>query len=162
MFHPSPQTAVSEALTRMSPDVDTGVTPEIMQILLDHGRRFIPAPPPDDLEMLPPGHCFDASWINAYNSGGKYRYVEGVALDPDRQRYWALHGWVTDGEYAYDPTWSARDDAGKYHAVPTIYLGIEMETMAVARFIRGNGDYVSVFANRWRHPELADKAIYGK
>lgn len=135
------------------------LTPEIRELVLEKGRRFIPATLPDDIKRWPPAKCFDASAIQALHSKGKYGYVEGVALDPERHDQWIVHGWMTDGVYAYDPTWLAIDNAGKHFPLPTMYVGIPMDVEAVGRFMMAT-TYQGVMNNRWRNPKLADIAIH--
>lgn len=130
------------------------------QLIIDNGRRYIPALLPPDISRFRPGMCFDASAIQALKSGGKYGYVEGLALDADDHSRWLLHAWMTDGVYAFDPTWAAEDpDTLQQQPMPTIYVGIQMDVEAVGRFMVAT-TYQGVIFNRWRNPTLADKAIF--
>lgn len=135
------------------------ITPEIRELVLEKGRRFIPATLPDDIKRWPPSKCFDASAIQALQSNGKYGYVEGIALEPDHHDRWILHGWMTDGVHAYDPTWLAITDKGVEFPLPSLYVGIPMNVVRVAMFMRAT-TYQGVLANRWRDPLRADMAIH--
>ncbi len=137
-----------------------GVTGFTKRTVLQHGRRYIPAAPPADLKDFPPGKCFDGAWMNAYLTDGRYTYVEGLALNPDTHDEWIHHAWVTDGVHAYDPTWHRTVNAtGEKLAVTTVYIGIPMDMMAVARFVKGTNGYVSVMGNRHRNKKLPDLAL---
>jgi hypothetical protein len=161
VIHPSIPTATAHARRRMMPDVMTGATPEIAEFLIQHGQRYIPALLPDDIKRYPAGMCFDASALNAVKSNGKYAYVEGFALDPDNGFYWVLHAWMTDGIHAFDPTWNCTAPDGTPAVLPTMYIGIEMDTLAVATFMRRT-TYQGIFGNMWRNPKLAMQAIFSK
>mgnify|MGYP001606830667 CR=1 FL=1 len=50
------------------------------------------------------------------------------------------------------------DKDNNERAVPTRYVGIEMNMRGVAKFLKEVG-YKGVLANAWRNPELAEKAI---
>lgn len=133
---------------------DPSLNQELEHFLLSNGRPYKPALLPDDIERGRMGHCFDNALITAMRSGGRYTYVEGLAWNP-RHGCWMLHAWLTDGEYAFDPTWYALDNrTGKEAPFPTVYIGIEMEARKVADFVMET-EYAGVVVNAWRNPTLA-------
>lgn len=132
-----------------------------VELVLQHGRRFIPALLPMDIQRMEPGMCFDASAIQSLKSDGKYGYVEGIALDPDNHDKWMIHAWMTDGTHAFDPTWAATGPDGRLQPVPTMYIGIEMEIVMVCGFMMAT-EYQGVIPNRWRNERLANRAILSK
>ena len=93
--------------------------------------------------------CFDWSALMAAKHYPKYQYVEGIALDPETHDARLLHAWLSDGKHAFDATWSARDNDGVYHPVPSIYIGIAMPFLLVRDFMKATG-YQGVLANRKR------------
>lgn len=132
------------------------LTKEQMEYIVDRGMEFVPATLPRDLERHPIGTCFDACAIQAIKNR-KYRYVEGIAkpLNGD----WTLHAWLTDGVQAFDPTWQTIDNlTGKEVPFAGVYIGIEMDTIEVAKFMKATG-YQGIIANRWRNEELAKNAL---
>lgn len=122
------------------------------------GKKYTPAVCPDDIKRFDVGMCFDACiWNAIYHP--QYRYVEGVVLlHGDLQ--WKLHAWLTDGKHAFDPTWKA-DVNGEEKPIPATYIGIEMGTKEVAKFMKVT-EYQGVIANRWRNEDLAVKALESK
>ena len=119
-----------------------------------NGKPFIPEDLPDDIQMGRVGDCYDTSAIIATRR--KYRYVEGLARNPLTGE-WILHAWVTDGLYAYDPTWFTVCD-GKHLKVKTDYIGIEMDIETVALFM-GKTGYKAIVANHWRNREISKKML---
>ena len=142
--------------------VDNGT----LQIIAIKGKEYKPAPLAEDIEDGPTGLCFDWCALQAAKSrrfqNGKYRYVEGMATDPDTGA-WILHAWLTDGEHAFDPTWPVIDSKGQVVrnvAPPCRYIGIELDIRAVHKFMKKTG-YQGVLANRWRWPDFARTVIFG-
>jgi len=133
------------------------VRQELQDYILKNGRDYTPAPLPPGMVRGKVGDCFDHCTILAL--GRKWRYVEGLALDPRDRETWILHAWLTDGEHAFDPTWMA-DVLGKEIPVPTIYFGIEMDIEHVAEFMISTR-YKSVLDNAWRDPIAARAAAPG-
>lgn len=138
---------------------------EIVERVLRVGKQYEPALLPPDIARGETGKCFDTALIAALTSSGKYRYVESVAMAyagrdmlDKLKGTWVLHAWLTDGEHAFDPTWYALNPQGVEVPFPGIYVGIEMDTMAAADFVRRT-EYQGILANAWRHPKLAEKAI---
>lgn len=125
---------------------------KIAKIVVDNGQFYKPAVLPSDIPRGMPGQCFDWCALQAVKNR-KYSYVEGLATDPDDQSSWILHAWLTDGVHAFDPTWGAFDDDGVEHPVPAQYLGFEMDTVKVAKFMKATG-YQGIIANSWRNQEL--------
>lgn len=139
---------------------------EIVEFVLRIGKRYKPALLPPEISRGETGKCFDTSLIEALRSSGRYRYVEGVAMAyagrdmlDKLKGTWVLHGWLTDGVHAFDPTWYALDPQKVEVPFPGIYIGIEMDPMRAAAFVRET-EYQGVLANAWRNPKLAEKAIY--
>ncbi len=125
--------------------------------VFNNGKQYHPALfPPGDEFRGKVGDCYDSSMIVALR--GKYRYVEGIARNPKDPEDWILHAWVTDGENAYDPTWSAAI-FGKVIPVPTVYIGIELPMETVAAFVIANGGYKGVLPNAFKWPHLAKEVI---
>jgi hypothetical protein len=139
----------------MSKEIESDVHPDVEQYLLKHGTRYTPIVPPEDVIRGKLGTCFDTSILNAI-VGGKYRYVEGMAFSRT-MGVWCLHAWLTDGEHAIDPTWRAYDN-GEEMPMPTVYIGIELETKAVAKFMLAT-EYQGVIANAWRSVKVAMHAL---
>ncbi|MFF7476998.1 hypothetical protein [Streptomyces sp. NPDC008092] len=84
--------------------------PSQFHLLLDLGRRFIPAPSPDDLIGMPDGACYSNAAMYARTHRGEgVVYAEGFALTPAGLDVYLPHAWVVrpDGT-VLDPTW---DDA---------------------------------------------------
>lgn len=129
---------------------------EIKEYVLIHGREYIAAVRPDDIPRMPLHTCFDSSAILAHKNR-KYRYVEGFAYTP-HLGVLAPHAWLTDGIYAFDPTWGAVKN-GKEIAIPFAkYIGIELDIDMVLEFMKKT-QYQSVLMNNWRAPELAKKIL---
>lgn len=96
------------------------------------------------------GRCFDECIIASL----KYpdlRYVEGVAEDPLTPGRWILHGWLTDGTHAFDVTWRTMF-LGNEIPIPTTYIGFELDTKQVAKFMRDTG-WTGFIANAHRYPK---------
>lgn len=139
----------------MKPKQWSTVTKDIQRTVKKYGRTFEPAVLPADILRWPVGVCFDACALNTAKSDGKYQYVEGIATIKG-ETY--LHAWMTDGTYAFDPTWQATDDDGNDLVPPVEYRGVIMPITAVALFMRMTG-YQGLLANRWRLPDLVDDML---
>lgn len=120
-------------------------------------KTYTPALLPGRIKRGPVGMCFDICALTCMRQR-EFTYVEGLATDPSDPDNVILHAWVTDGVHAFDPTWDAIDDDGLHHPVPSLYQGIEMDIMLVAKFMKTTG-YQCVIANHHRAPELADKCL---
>ena len=131
------------------------LTMQQYEMITSLGKKYIPELCPENVRKFDVGKCFDASMWNAIYHP-EYKYVEGIVLIHGQLR-WRLHAWLTDGVYAYDPTWKA-DNNGKDVPIPAEYIGIEMDTKDAAKFMRATG-YQGVIANAWRDPALAETAI---
>ncbi len=85
--------------------------------------------------------------------------MEGFAYASSLKKF-VLHAWLTDGEFAFDPTWKAFDkETGKEVApTPVNYIGIEMDIKLVAEFMLETG-YQGIFANGWRSDALAREIL---
>ena len=132
---------------------------QIMDLLKAFGKEYKSAPLPIEIEFGSPGTCFD--WcVMQVSKYPRYRYVEGFTTEPNSTTP-VLHAWLTDGTHAFDPTWRPVDldtFEDRRVALPCTYIGIEMDIEAVLRFMKATM-HQGVLANRWRSPELADKAI---
>lgn len=131
----------------------------LKKFIKSNGKIYEPAYLPEEIPRGMVGNCFDWCIIQALRSN--LIYVEGLASDPHNPNHYILHAWLTDpdGRYALDPTWGVRDDnTGEIHPLPIKYIGIEFDSLAVARFMKATG-YQGLIANRWRAPELFDKAV---
>lgn len=138
---------------------------ETAKRIIKFGKHYTPALLPPDLRRGRVGWCFDDCIIQLTNEflATKYRYVEGIAMDTLHYREtgeesWVLHAWLTDGKYAYDPTWQAFDDDNIERPCPTVYIGIEMDRTAVMRFMAST-KYQGVISNGWRNKALARAAL---
>lgn len=121
--------------------------------IIEHGKRYEPAVLPPGFIYGAVGDCFDECirTLIRFDINGieGYKYVEGLAEDPKNKGRWILHAWLTDGERAYDLTWRCEGmiDGVKFNfAVPTTYIGIEMDMECVADFVRTTG-HKSILAN---------------
>lgn len=114
-------------------------------------KTYKPALLPKGVVRYPVGTCFDACAVTVLNRR-QYRYVEGIATAPDTGIA-VLHAWITDGEYAFDPTWRATNDrTGEDIVLPCVYMGIELDIADVALFMVKTG-YQGVLANWDRFPD---------
>lgn len=129
---------------------------EILEYVKKYGKRYVPAVRPADLPLLDLHHCFDNCVITALKMKGKYKYVEGFAVNPEDGHYIA-HAWLSDGVHAYDLTWAAYQN-GEEVAIPTEYIGIELDLNLVVEFMRET-TYQAVLINNWRAPKLAEKIL---
>lgn len=120
------------------------VTSRILNYLETYGKHYKPAICPGFIKHGKVGECYDTSLAMAYINK-QVRYCEGIALRPDTKE-WVLHAWVTDGEYAYDPTWRAFDNEKHEVPIPTTYIGIEIETDLALDFFVSTG-YKGILAN---------------
>lgn len=130
---------------------------EIHNLVLTNGKRYVSALLPSDLKRMPVGHCFDNCALLCLLSKGKYKYAEGLAMNPITKE-WMPHAWLTDGIHAFDPTWQAFDDNNVEYPFPGNYTGIEMPIEEVCNFMTRT-KYAGVLMNAWRFPELAGKII---
>lgn len=140
-----------------------GATVSIKKLIRKYGREYTQAVLPPDIPRGPVGKCFDycalqAAIFSKNLQDGKYSYVEGIATDPETGR-WVLHAWLTDGAYAFDPTWASFENhSGKELPMPCQYIGIRMPIKDVAHFMRKT-TYQGLLGNRWRDPELVDTIL---
>lgn len=137
-------------------------TAEEIELVMQYGRRYQPAALPPDIERGPVGWCYDTSMLNAIeHQGGKYRYVEGLARLPGDKK-WILHAWLTDGRYAYDPTWRATNGRGEEIAIPKSaqYIGLEIPLLAAVLFNKATG-YQGIIPNRHLYPYTLESVIAG-
>lgn len=134
------------------------VSRQAQEYIEKRGKHYRPMTCPDYVERGKVGDCFDVCMLNA----AKYpqlRYVEGIAAHPFRENVWIYHAWLTDGEYAFDPTWGMEyKDGSRVLPVLTTYYGIELDTATMARFMRAT-EYKAIMANGWRNREIADLLI---
>lgn len=131
---------------------------KILSYLQENGKSYTPAILPEHIARGEPGDCYDTSMLAVINNYPKLKYVEGMAKIPG-QEDWVLHAWVTDESgVAYDPTWKAFDQTGKQKPIPTTYIGIEMDFLLVAQFVKAT-EYKGIFANYWRNREIANKLL---
>lgn len=136
----------------------------ITEKVLIHGKKYIPAIVPSELERGKVGDCFDWTLVQAVLNP-KYKYVEGIAKRPSTGD-WVLHAWLTDGKHAFDLTWGSyfgksREEAirqGRVLPCPTEYIGIEIETKGVVDFYK-NVQYKSVLHNGWRDEKRSEKLL---
>lgn len=124
----------------------------IRHVVTKNGKQYIPALLPEDIERGRPGDCFDHCAVQVYKNR-HYKYVEGIASNPEDPEEFIYHAWITDGTHAFDPTWQANDDSFKEHPIPSTYIGIEVEILELVRFLTKVG-YKGILANHWRNPEL--------
>ena len=129
-----------------------GVPWELVDWLFENGTSYTSALLPKEVHRGPVGQCYDVCLLNAVMQKN-LRYVEGIALSR-KDHEWIQHAWLTDGTYAYDPTWKALDRAGNEVAIPTAYIGVEIPTDAAARYVLAT-EYAGIIANAWRKPEQA-------
>lgn len=77
-------------------------------IVLEHGRRFVPAPLPGGVVRGEPKNCFSNALAVVLGAPGdpECRYVEGFTWHPNLRGLLIHHGWVTvEGtDVAIDPT----------------------------------------------------------
>lgn len=131
-------------------------------LIVKLGKTYSSAALPEDVTFGRLGWCFDDCVVRTVLSKGKYRYVEGVASDPEAYT-WVLHAWITDGVHAFDPTWSHWDNKNKARVrmpLPSAYIGIEMDILKVIDFMERTGNQ-GVIANRQLAPDLAKELIGG-
>lgn len=131
---------------------------EVKEWLILNGTMYAPKVCPGFILRGKPGHCFDASLINALLNQDKLRYVEGMAFMRTTGE-WAPHAWVTDGLWAFDPTWRAYDNRRKTEVpVPTRYMGIELDSQKAAEFV-SETEYQGIMANAFHFPHEAKKVL---
>lgn len=135
----------------------SGQEQAIAEYILEHGKVYKPALLPAGIKRGPVKECYDTCVIQVLKHP-EYKYVEGLARHPKDKEEWIMHAWITDGEHAFDPTWYAENDYGKEIPIPTAYIGIEMDIIKVARFMRST-QYHGIFANSFRDPGKARDII---
>lgn len=130
----------------------------IQQYIMKHGKQYQPATCPEYIKRGEVGDCFDTCVLNLLTNK-HLRYIEGLAAHPFEENVWILHSWLTDekGEVAYDPTWMNNYN-GEALPVLTIYMGIEIPTDTLLKFMRTT-EYKSIMANGWRNREIADTVL---
>lgn len=139
--------------------VKRDATAEEVALIQLHGKSYKAAPVPPDIELGPLGWCYDWSMIQCATLEEKYRYVEGIALDPQTSK-WELHAWLTDGTHAFDATWAVLKRGNRTY-LKTKYIGIEMPIFDVLRFVRKT-EYQGVIPNRDKdHSETLNRIIGG-
>lgn len=121
------------------------------------GKSYQAALLPEGVERGPLGYCYDWCLALAMRHP-EYRYVEGIAEDPEHPGRWILHAWLTDGKHAFDPTWQATNNAGEDRILPVEYIGIEMRADQVLKFILKVGN-VGVLAGREENRSLYEEII---
>lgn len=132
---------------------------KIKKAIMRYGKTYQAAECPDDIERGEPGKCFDWCMVQAINSQGKYRYVEGFTSEAHSGKM-VLHAWLTDGVHAFDPTWGIEDkDTGHVFAMDLRYIGVEMDLKYVMQFVKATG-YQGLLGNRWRAPAYVDEVLY--
>lgn len=127
--------------------------------IIKFGKEYKPALLPPDLRRGRVGWCFDDSIIQLTDPElrKKYSYVEGIARSTPAEPL-VLHAWLTDGEYAYDPTWYAFGLMNEPRIMPAYYVGIEMPALDVMRFMSAT-EYQGIIGNGYRNKKLAQKCV---
>lgn len=131
----------------------------ILKYLSEKGRPYHSVLVPEGVIRGTVGDCYDTALIAAVMYP-HLKYVEGIAKNPATKE-WMLHAWVTEEgkDFAFDLTWKAvRNDLNEEIPVPTEYIGIEMDTLLIAEFVKSTG-YKGIFVNRWRNKEIADRLL---
>lgn len=144
----------------MSADLDSPALLDdyIIELTNKHGIEYVPAVLPKDLWRGKLGHCFDNAFLQAVRNP-KYRYVEGITTVYNHGKITtAVHAWLTDGLYAYDPTWVAYGYNNREVALPALYRGIELDLDTVTRFILATGRQ-GVITNRDLKPQLYKQVL---
>lgn len=112
------------------------VPPHIIKMLYTYGKRYKSAALPEDIKLGKMGRCFDNTIMSVVENRPKYKYVEGVAIDPEDGQT-VYHSWLTDGDNAFDNTWRiTREDKYINVPLPFLYLGIEIPTLIVVDFLK--------------------------
>lgn len=114
-----------------------------------HGKEYEPALLPYDIKRGEFGNCYYNCFMQRVELGGKYDYVEGFAI---AKGFIYLHAWLTDGKYAFDPTYIAFDQGQNEIALRVVYIGVPFERHASSAYILKN-KYFGLFANRHRTPK---------
>lgn len=130
------------------------VPQELKEYMTTHGRQYVPALLPKEIRRGKVKTCFDTCVKNAIDNNETFRYVEGIALHPNKQ-IWILHAWLTDGVHAYDPTWQAFDHEQNEVVLPVTYVGIELPLKPVGQFMLKT-KYCGVIANSYMLPEFVN------
>lgn len=128
-----------------------------LRYILTRGKPYKPGILPAKIKRGPVGQCGDTCVINALLHDDM-RYVEGLASSPSEPHKWTMHAWLTDGTYAYDPTWRCYDENNKDYTLPVTYLGFEMPIVDVAEFMLKTR-YQGVIMNAWKEPKMAKKLL---
>lgn len=135
------------------------ITKYIEDILEKKWRHFTPKELPEGLDRYELWNCYDASVMTVLrNQDKKLFYCEWIAtVTRTGERY--LHAWVSDGEYAYDPTWRVELQGEVVSSRGHIeYFGIMMWKQEVWEFMLDT-NHKAILANRNKNKELADIAI---
>lgn len=132
----------------MDPAIIDDYTRELVE---KFGKSYIPAILPSDITRGEPGHCYDWSLMQAVLSDEKYLYVEGIASTHTGEE--RAHGWLTDGVYAFDPTWGAFTRKGKELPFPGTYQGVVIDTRGASEYLIRTGN-AGVTQNRTLLPDL--------
>lgn len=104
-------------------------------IVLEHGRRFTPAPLPEDMMPGEPKNCFSNAMAVVLGAPDEenYRYCEGYAWREGHSLILIHHAWVAvEGtDVAFDPTLPG--------AVHYEYWGIEFDTDTAVEVMNETG-----------------------
>lgn len=135
-----------------------GYSPRVPEILNRLGKRYISTPVPKGLPRYRTvGDCH-RNCQNAVLADNRLTYVEGAAHTSIG--VWMGHAWVTmDGVHAIDLTWRGqrarlfrkgygKDDATAIMHPASEYVGVEIPTKDVAKFMVANG-YHALFLDQW-------------
>lgn len=122
-------------MRKIEPNIPAELTPGIRLIIDRLGQPYTPAPLPDDILRGLTGTCFETCAVNTFRNMPKYTYVEGRCWSLT-DKTWRLHAWLTDGVYAYDPTWGVQDNrTGNIKHYPAEYFGLPFDTHTVFKFM---------------------------
>ena len=81
----------------------TSVYAGMEDLLLKHGRFYVPQPLPKPYQRGSLRRCFDNAYQSALRSAGRLRYVEGLAVSGETPVH---HAWcVDDAGRVIDRTW---------------------------------------------------------
>lgn len=137
------------------------ITADLALKIAEAGKGYIPRQVPKDVPRMPFGKCFDNCALLAWQSKGKYRYVEGIAIPLD-DPVPVLHAWLIDeNDRAIDPTWAVLDQNNNpvnKSIMPALYIGFEIPIDGVLNFMRTT-EHQGLIANSFRAPEIVAKLI---
>lgn len=133
---------------------------EEIELVFQHGKKYQSALLPPDIQTGPVGMCFDWSMLECMRLKERYRYVEGLAKDPEDKK-WELHAWLTDGIHAFDATWHGRRPLKPGTHPKTKYIGIEMPLLSVILFVKAT-QYQGVIPNREKYPYTLQQILSDK